>query len=119
MMLVAHLTASRFIGGPERQMLELGNALPPEIRSLFISFSETGLCRAFLEKARQDGFEAIGLRHDTPRLVAALRELTNVLRRRAVDVVCCHGYKSNLLGLLAARRLGIPVVSVAHGSGST
>ena len=114
-MLIVHLTASRFFGGPERQMLDLGKALPPEIRSAFISCSETGLCRTFLKKVRQDGFEAIALRHDTPRLLAALRELVGVLRRPGANVLCCHEYKSNLLGLLAARRLHIPVISVSRG----
>ncbi len=114
-MLIVHLTASRFFGGPERQMLELAKALPPEIRSVFVSFAETGLCQAFLEQVRANGFEAIALRHDTPRLVAALRELMKVLRQLRVDVLCCHGYKSNLLGLLATRRLGIPVISVVRG----
>ena len=84
---VVHLTASRFFGGPERQMLELAHALPPEIRSVFISFAETGLCRTFLEQARAGGFEAIALRHDTPRLLAALRELLAGLRRAAR--ICC------------------------------
>ncbi len=114
-MVVVHLTASRFFGGPERQMLELAKALPSEIRSVFVSFAETGLCQAFLDKVRQDGFEAIALRHDTPRLLAALRELVSVLRRVGADVVCCHGYKAGLLGLLAARRLGIPAIAVSRG----
>jgi len=113
--LIVHLTASRFFGGPERQMLDLAKALPPEIRSLFVSFSETGLCRAFLEQARTDGFEGVALRRDTPHLLAALNELMAVLRRLGANVLCCHGYKANLLGLLAARRLGIPVISVSRG----
>jgi glycosyltransferase involved in cell wall biosynthesis len=29
--------------------------------------------------------------------------------------VCCHGYKANLLGRIAARRCGIPVVAVSRG----
>jgi glycosyltransferase involved in cell wall biosynthesis len=30
-------------------------------------------------------------------------------------VLCCNGYKPNLVGLLAARRAGVPVVAVSHG----
>ncbi|MCD4727371.1 MAG: glycosyltransferase, partial [Pirellulales bacterium] len=142
-MVVVHLTASRFFGGPERQMLELAKALPTEIRSVFVSFSETGLCQAFLDKVRQDGFEAIALRYDTPRLLAALRELVGVLRSLRTEagkgdrsilperpsgccaqngpvpfsglVLCCHGYKAGLLGLVAARRIGIPAIAVSRG----
>jgi glycosyltransferase involved in cell wall biosynthesis len=114
-MILVHLTASRFFGGPERQMLELAKVLLPRIRSVFISFAETGLCRAFLDEAHLVGFGAIMLHHDTPRLLAALRELMGVLRPMGADVLCCHGYKANLLGLLAARRLGMPVISVSRG----
>jgi hypothetical protein len=30
-------------------------------------------------------------------------------------VLCCYGYKADLVGLLAARWVGIPVVAVAQG----
>jgi glycosyltransferase involved in cell wall biosynthesis len=110
-----NLTSSRFFGGPERQMLGLAAALPAQFRSIFVSFSETGLCRAFLSQAHAAGFEAIKLRCDTPHLAAALVELVYVLRTASADVLFCHGYKADVLGLLAARRLGIPVVSVSRG----
>ncbi|MCI0456894.1 MAG: glycosyltransferase, partial [Gemmataceae bacterium] len=35
--------------------------------------------------------------------------------RLQVQVLCCHGYKADLLGRLAARRQGIPVLSVSRG----
>jgi glycosyltransferase involved in cell wall biosynthesis len=112
---VVHLTASTFFGGPERQMLGLARSLPPVYRSVFVSFSEGGRCRAFLDEARKDGFKAFALRHDTPRLIAATRELGELLGRLRAGVLCCHGYKASILGRLAARRRRIPVVSVSRG----
>jgi len=114
-MKIVHLTASRFFGGPERQMLGLAQHLPAEFRSAFVSFSEGGRCHPFLDEVRRAGFDGIALRHDTPRLLAALNELTGVLRRFRAHVLVPHGYKSNIVGLAAARRIGIPVVSVSHG----
>jgi glycosyltransferase involved in cell wall biosynthesis len=96
-MLVVHVTASRFFGGPERQMLELAKSLAPDVRSAFVSFAETGFCRPFLARAEWEG------------------ELAALLRNRGADVICCHGYKADLLGMLAARRLGIPVIAVSRG----
>jgi glycosyltransferase involved in cell wall biosynthesis len=114
-MMIVHLTASPFFGGPERQMLGLARALPEEDRSAFLSFAEGGRCRPFLAAARRAGFEALALRNDTPRLLAAVRELTAHLERLRPHVLCCHGYKANLLGRRAARNVGVPVVSVARG----
>jgi len=96
-------------------MLELAKSLRPDIRSSFVSFSEGGLCRAFLDTVRGELLEANALQHDTPRLLAALADLVASLQRMRADVLCCHGYKANLLGILAARRLGIPVIAVARG----
>jgi glycosyltransferase involved in cell wall biosynthesis len=114
-MVIVHLTASRFFGGPERQMLELACTLPPELRTVFVSFSEGRLCQAFLREVRAHGFNGIALENDTPHLGELLTELTGVLRRCGTTVLCCHGYKADVLGGRAARRLGIPVIAVSRG----
>lgn len=112
---IAHLMSSQFYGGPERQMLGLALALPSEVRVTFVSFSEEGRCRSFLDQACAHGFDTIALKHDTPHLVAARREIARLLRRLEVGLLLCHGYKANLIGRLAARQLGIPVVAVSRG----
>jgi glycosyltransferase involved in cell wall biosynthesis len=112
---IVHLTASTFHGGPERQMLGLAHHLPETYESVFLSFAEGGRCRQFLSTARHHGFEAIALNYDTPRLWSAVREIAGHLERLEADVLCCHGYKANILGRMAARRRKIPVVAVARG----
>src|SRR5262249_12851575 len=114
-MLIVHLTASTFYGGPERQMLGLAHALPEEDQTVFLSFAEDGRCRQFLAAARQQGFEAVGLAHDTPRFGAAIAEIAGHLERLQPDALLCHGYKADLLGRKAARRLGVPCVAVSRG----
>jgi glycosyltransferase involved in cell wall biosynthesis len=110
-----HVTSSTFFGGPERQMLGLACALPSANPIQFLSFSEGGRCRPFLDRVRAAGFEGIELAHDTPRLVAAMTELAHRLRASHTDILFCHGYKANLVGRVAARRVGIPVVAVSRG----
>jgi glycosyltransferase involved in cell wall biosynthesis len=114
-MLVAHLTASTFFGGPERQILGLSRQLLPSVGSVILSFAEGGRCQAFLDQVGKTGFLGHALTHDTPWLRAATRELTHALERLGVGVLCCHGYKADLLGRIAARRRGIPVVAVSRG----
>ena len=112
---LVHLTASPFFGGPERQMLGLAGALPPEYETAFLSFAEAGRCEPFLTEVRRRGFTGLRLAHDTPRLLAARRELTGLLRDLRADVLLCHGYKANLVGRPAARKAGVPAVAVARG----
>ncbi|MCH8499098.1 MAG: glycosyltransferase family 4 protein [Marinobacter sp.] len=44
-----------------------------------------------------------------------VNQLVEVIKRREIDVIHTHGYKSDILGLLAAWRAGIKCVSTPHG----
>jgi glycosyltransferase involved in cell wall biosynthesis len=112
---VVHLTASTFFGGPERQMLGLGEHLPRPFTSTYASYPEGGRCGEFLSKARDAGFPAVQLSADTPQLPAALGELTELLKKTRAAVLVCHTFKPNVLGRIAARRVGIPCVVVSRG----
>ncbi len=112
---ILHLTASPSYGGSERQMLELGRELMGRYRSVYVTFREEERCWDFVRQAQVQGFEAVALKHDTPRLFGAFRELVGILRASGASVLFCHGYKSGLLGRLAGRKLGIPVIAVSHG----
>ena len=112
---IVHLTASPCYGGPERQMLELGKALVSFGRSVYASFLEEDRCHDFIREAKRQGFSAFALKRDTPRLVAAFKELTALLKSERADLLRCHGYKANIIGLLAARRIRIPVISISRG----
>jgi glycosyltransferase involved in cell wall biosynthesis len=114
-MRVVQLMASPFVGGPERQVLGLAEALPADCRTTFLSFAERGLARPFLDEARARGFEAVELRENAPHCFRAAREVAGHLERVGADVLCCNGYKPDVVGWLAARRAGIPVVSISHG----
>jgi glycosyltransferase involved in cell wall biosynthesis len=113
--IVLHQTASTFFGGPERQMLGLAGALPAAYRTLFVSFSEGGRSAAFLQEVRRQGFEGLALANDTPRIAAAAGELAALLRGRGAAVLCCHGYKADIVGRWAANRAGVPAVAVSRG----
>jgi glycosyltransferase involved in cell wall biosynthesis len=111
---IVHLTASTFYGGPERQMLGLARSLPAD-RWTFLSFSEKGRGQQFVTAARELGFEAAILEHDTPRLKSAIKDIERQLVRVGASVLLCHGYKACILGRIAARRLGVPVIGVSRG----
>src|SRR5437762_4349635 len=106
LVLILHLTGSPFFGGPERLMRGLAQSLPAPCRSAFALFADHGASRAFGRRLLDDGLETITLTHDTPHLPAMVCELTGRLRAWDADVLCCHGYKADVVGLLAARRAG-------------
>ena len=118
-MTIVHLVASPFFGGPERQMLGLSSALPSGYQTVFMGFAEGGRGRPFLDEARRQGFVAVELTRNVSAygrgFGTAVREVSGHLRRLGADVLCCHGYKPNLVGRAAARTVGIPAVAVSRG----
>jgi glycosyltransferase involved in cell wall biosynthesis len=109
------LTASTFFGGPERQMLGLAEHLGRPFHSSFLSFPEGDRCGEFLGHARAAGFDANTLPADTPNVRAAVGGLCDHLRHTRADVLVTHTFKPNILGRIAARRVGIPCVAVSRG----
>ena len=114
-MRIVHLMASPFYGGPERQMLGLARHLPREFESTFLTFAEGGRCAGLVEQVRRHDFQTHVLRHNAPRFRRAANEVARLLQELEADVLCCSGYKPDLIGWWAARRVGIPVVSISHG----
>src|SRR5436305_3504471 len=112
---IVHLMASPFVGGPERQMLGLARQLAAPFRTSFMSFAERGLAKSFLDQARREGFEAVELRHNAPNTFQCIAEVADELQSCKADLLCCSGYKPDLVGWRAARRAGIPVVAISHG----
>lgn len=114
-MTVLQVTASRFYGGPERQMLELASAMKCRFNTVFVSFSEDGLCQDFLQRANQQGFETVELVADTPNVLSAAREFASIAKKYNAEVMFCEGYKPDIVGLIASRWMQIPVASISRG----
>jgi len=114
-MRVVHLLASPFYGGPERQMLGLAGHLPADVESVYLSFAERGLARPFIDEVRRQGYRGDLLARNTPHLAASVAEVAAYLRSAGAHLLCCSGYKPDIVGWRAARRAGIPVMGVAHG----
>jgi glycosyltransferase involved in cell wall biosynthesis len=112
---IVNLVASPFVGGPEQQMLGLAQSLPADYRTAFVAFSNSGKSDALLNEAQRLGFQTLTLRNDTPNYQAAAREVGRILRHLGADVLCCHGYKPDIIGWRAARQAHVPVISISHG----
>ncbi|HEX6049783.1 MAG TPA: glycosyltransferase, partial [Gemmatimonadaceae bacterium] len=112
---VVHLTDSPFFGGPERQMLGLAISLPPSIRTTILCFRDGGTAQPFVDRLRANGVEARMIAHANPNFVRMIGDVVRELEAERANVLVCHGYKADVLGWIAARRAGIPVIAVSRG----
>ena len=112
---ITQLMASPFYGGPERQIVGLARHLPADCETTFLTFAEGGRSQALLDEVRKLGFRGDTLMRNFPRVGRCVAEIADRLRESKTDIVCCNGYKPDILGWRAARRAKIPVVIVSHG----
>ncbi len=113
---VAHLIASNFVGGPEKQILEHAKRLDPDrFRFVLITFVENGGDNELLAKAEEQGVSTVALHTNHPFNPLAIARLKTILRENRVAILCSHGYKANVLGRLAAWLLDIPLLAISRG----
>ncbi len=96
-------------------MLGAALSLAAWCRPVFMLFPDKGKSQAFKRQLQGHGLETFVLSKDTPHLGAMVREVAGRIRDLGADLLCCHGYKADLVGLLGARRAGVPVIAVSHG----
>ncbi len=72
------------------------NEFTREVERLGISFS----------RIRLRGYRGLGRQ---------ISETAHIISSEGISVVHSHGYRSDIIGLLAARRAGVPIVSTLHG----
>jgi glycosyltransferase involved in cell wall biosynthesis len=122
-MRVTHVITRLVVGGAQENTIAtvLGLRQKPGVDVNLISGPTTGP-----EGSLQPGLEAAGVKFTlVPELVRpvhplkdflALRKLGNIFREQKPDIVHTHSGKAGILGRLAARRAGVPViVHTIHG----
>ncbi|GEA10508.1 hypothetical protein KUL49_08830 [Alteromonas sp. KUL49] len=101
--------------GAERWVLALSKHLPSTVESELVVTLEPGT--EDLELVKQ--FHPIGKTHQVPMKsrfdLGAVDKLAQLIRQNNIDIIHTHGYKSDILGVMAARKAGIPCVVTPHG----
>ncbi len=70
---------------------------------------------AYLAEAVRRGLETYSIVERRALDPEVLRQIICWCRSHAIDIIHTHDFRSDLYGLIAARRLGIPSVSTCHG----
>jgi len=115
---VMHLICPRGMYGAERWIVALNSGLrglPVDSRVCIPIEGAEQL--AVIEQFRDAGCEVEALEVRGNSSLAILAALHDAVANRRPDVIHTHGYKSDILGLLAARRAAVPLVATPHGYG--
>ncbi|HAL61297.1 MAG TPA: hypothetical protein DCP08_02695 [Chloroflexi bacterium] len=120
MIKVLHLRSSATISGPERQILQLAEPLRRRgfemgLLLLHRRRSAPSTSHPLIPEARNKGIEADTVRVDARFSPQAISRIARHLKEGRFHLLHTHDYKSDLLGLLAARLAGAKAVASARG----
>lgn len=113
---VMHLRACNFVGGPEKQILEQLVRIDKEkfrtIVGTFIAPGEEDRLGMAARKLQTATFPIVS---KSPIHPASVKQLLTILRRENVSILCTHGYRPNIIGCFAAKAAGIATIAVSRG----
>jgi len=111
-----HLFVSLPVGGAENLLLSILRRLDPvRYESVVCTLGERGALATQVEALGVPLLE-LGLMRRGGGRGRAVRALAELLRRERIDLLHAHLYHANLIGRLAARRVGIPCVVSIHNT---
>lgn len=111
---ILHLRASNFVGGPERQLLRHARAQNSGTWEILLgTFLGQTEGHQLLERAKENNIQTVAL--GAPGLRGLVAETVGVIRERKIDLICTHGYKPDIVGLLAGRIARVPIASFLRG----
>lgn len=118
-MRVLHLISSAGYGGAEAQILELGRGqvrAGQQIGLLVLHRPKRGrTIHPLVSRARTWGITVTQLEDRVRIPFWLIPKIVRQLREGAFDLLHTHGYKADLLGVIAAYMAKIPVVATIHG----
>lgn len=113
---VMHFHSSKGLYGPERWThLALRALAAPAVQQEVLTIGTKPGYDDFARFLSREGFAAHHLAVGGKLAVGQIRAIRTLLLQRQVDVLHTHGFKSDILGYLATRGLGIGLVTTPHG----
>ena len=114
---VLHLIASRGIGGAERVLLTLSKNIDRKkfdlILGIFVDQRESK--DLFWNEAKELELPLEPIKYRNPYNFLQILQLYRILKKHHPDIIHTHGYKTNILGFLAAKAFEIPIITTVHG----
>ncbi len=103
--------------GAERWILALAKHLDPnKIRcDLAVTAEDNNQDLKISHQYKALGLDAYKIPMANKFDLAAISKLAELISEKQIDIIHTHGYKSDIIGVLAARKAGIPCVVTPHG----
>jgi glycosyltransferase involved in cell wall biosynthesis len=103
------------VGGAESAVLGLSRGLVEAGAQVVIAALADGGSGPFVDRARAAGLSVVVVDSPGRNYLRDWYSLRHVIREHRIDVVHTHGYRADMMGLLAADSERVPSLATAHG----
>ncbi len=103
--------------GAERWILALAHHLPKDSAccELAVTLEDNSRELELVKKYRQEYGEAYELPMSNRFDLSVINKLVALIKEKNIDIIHTHGYKSDIIGVIAARKAGVKCVVTPHG----
>jgi glycosyltransferase involved in cell wall biosynthesis len=103
--------------GAERWVLALAKHLPKDrVRcDLAVTLEDSSKDLKLVKKYRESHGDAFEIPMNNRFDLGVIKKLASLIKERNIHIIHTHGYKSDILGVLAARKAGIKCIVTPHG----
>lgn len=114
---ILHLISSNGLFGAEKVMIDISSNLNFNgIKVWIIAIRNTyNPHTEVVDAAKNKNILAESIESERPFDLKSVRRLYEFIKQNNIDILHTHNYKSNFIGLLAAKRAKIPIVATLHG----
>lgn len=103
--------------GAERWILALTRHVPEDNANCYlaVTLEENSRNLELVKKYREEYGEAFEIPMSNRFDLRVINKLVNLIKEKKIDIIHTHGYKSDILGVIAAKKAGIKCVITPHG----
>ncbi|MES9969194.1 MAG: glycosyltransferase family 4 protein [Candidatus Thiodiazotropha sp.] len=114
---VLDLRDSPWIDGPGRTILQCADMIDRSRCNIHIgAFSGSSHNdHLYLKKAVELGLDVVQIEENKSFDMKVIDQIKRVIQDRSIDIIHTHDFRSNIFGLICAKRLGLPLFSTCHG----
>jgi glycosyltransferase involved in cell wall biosynthesis len=114
---ILDLRDSPWIDGPGRTILQCANMIDRTKCNIHIgAFSgESHNDHAYMKKAIQLGLDVVAIKENSSFDRKVIDQIKKVIETRSIDIIHTHDFRSNIYGIICAKKMKLPMVSTCHG----
>ena len=114
---ILDLRDSPWVDGPGRTILDCAQSIEGENMHFIIGSFSGGADNnnAYAEEAKRRGLTVLEIPEKSSFDLGVVPFILQAIKNHKIDLIHAHDFRSDVFGLICAKRCGIPVISTVHG----